>query len=50
MFARYFVRIVSLISVGLMSYPAESLAAGAHQTLLEVKAFNTQERTGNLEE
>lgn len=50
MFTRYFVRIVSLISVGLMSCPAETLAAGSHQTLLEVKAFETQERTGNLEE
>jgi len=50
MFAGYFVRIVGLILVGLVFRPAETHAAGPLQTLLEVKAFETQDQTGNLEE
>jgi len=50
MSARYLIRIVGLISVGLMSYPTDSLVAKSRGTLLEVKAFEPEGQIEDLEE
>lgn len=45
-----FIRIVGLISLGLMSYPTEIFAAESPETLLQVKAFKLKGQVKDLEE
>jgi len=50
MSAKCFVRIVALITVGLMWQPAETCAVGSSETLLQVKAFQLKGQIEDLEE